>query len=319
MNKIQKKLLSIIQSDFPVTERPFLALARRAGLKEQEIIDSIRSLMERKIVRVFGPVFEPRKLGYISTLMAAEVDIERVAELASVMLEIREITHNYLRDNELNLWFTITARSEEIMEDIIERVGKFPGVAKVLNLPVVTVYKINAVFGAESKTGILTLNSDSKFQPLNKPEQKIVRALQEDFPLEERPYRVIAKAADTVESNVIDIINRWINDGTIRRFGARLDHRRIGYSANTLVLWKGGNIDSWGKEFAGLAKVSHCYRRKPHPEWPYELYTIIHAKSENEMNDILGKMKKTAHGAGTVSLKTISELKKTSMKYFHEE
>ena len=319
MNKIQKKLLSIIQSDFPVTERPFLALAGRAGLKEQDLIDSIRSLKESKKVRVFGPVFEPRKLGYKSTLIAAEVDSERLAELASVMLEIREITHNYMRDNVLNLWFTITALSEEIMDNIIERVGKFPGVTMLLNLPVVTVYKINAVFGADSKTGRKTISLIDWFIPLNKSEQKIVRALQEDFPLEKRPYRVIAKAADTVESNVIKTINCWINDGTIRRFGARLDHRRIGYSANTLAVWKGGNIDLWGKEFAGLAEVSHCYRRKSHPDWPYELYTMIHAKSKKEMNDILDKMKKTAQGAGTLSLKSISELKKTSMKYFLEE
>ena len=318
MEKKHVDFLGVIQSGFPVTTRPFRDVAGWIGWTEQEVIDTLRSLIDRKIVRAFGPVFDPKKLGYKSTLVAAEVNSDKVDKLAAAMLDIREITHNYLRENKLNLWFTIIARSEEIIENIAKRVEKFPGVKRVLNLPVVTVFKINAVFGIDKKNNHYTGITGDYCQPLSELEKRIVIAVQDDFPLVERPFQVIADLTDTVESEVIEIINSWLNDGVLRRFGARLNHRTIGYSSNKLAAWEGEHIDLWGKKFAELAEISHCYRRKPHHDWPYELYTMIHTKTEKEMDDVLKKMKTTAHGAGMVSLKTQSELKKTSMKYFLE-
>ncbi|HUT63458.1 MAG TPA: hypothetical protein VMZ04_05825, partial [Anaerolineae bacterium] len=146
------EFLGVIQTDFPITERPFAEVANRLGWTEKEVIDSLHTLMHSGIVRAFGPVFEPRKLGYVSTLIAAKVESERVAEIAAAMLDIREITHNYLRDHELNLWFTLTARSKEIIDDIVLWFKKFTGVKKVLDLPILKVYKISAVFDVNLKS-----------------------------------------------------------------------------------------------------------------------------------------------------------------------
>ena len=116
-------LLSIIQADFPVVPRPFNTLAKRIGSSESELIDSIRSLKEEGVIRAFGPVFEARTLGYVSTLIAATVDEDRISGLAAMMLDINEITHNYLRNNERNLWFTITARNSKILNNIINQIN----------------------------------------------------------------------------------------------------------------------------------------------------------------------------------------------------
>jgi len=318
-DKKSTDLLGIIQSDFPITKTPFLAVAKRLGWTEHEVITSLKSLTDSKIIRTFGPVFNQRELGYTSTLIAAEVSRERVAELAASMLTTREITHNYLREHELNLWFTITARSEKEVTDICKWVEKFPGVKRTLNLPVITVYKINAVFGIDNKTilhnGILTTPP----RELNESDQKIVRILQREFPIVERPFEMIADEVGIGESELIEKINRWLADGIIRRFGARLNHRHAGYIVNILAVWKGEYIDTWGKKFAGLAEITHCYRRKLHRDWPYELYTMIHAKTEKEMTDLLTNMKAMAPGAVPVFLKTMYEFKKTSMKFFLEE
>jgi len=319
IDKQKSDLLAYIQTDFPVTERPFLELANRIGSAEKAVCDTVRSLMTQKIIRALGPVFEPKKLGYHSTLVAAQVEGERVAELAALILGIREITHNYLRDNELNLWFTVTARSEEIMKDIIQEIEKFPGTKMLLNLPMVSVYKISAVFGVDRKSHALEHTVNDTYQALTESEQQIVRALQYDFPLVERPFAVIADTADTDESTIVETTQRWIQDGVIRRFGARLNHRAIGYTTNTLAAWSGEHIDIWGKKFAELNEVSHCYRRTPTLSWPYELYTMVHAQTKKEMNGILNTMKNIAPAAKMVSLKTLYELKKTSMKYFLEE
>ncbi len=312
------ELLSVIQSDFPIVTRPYKVVADRIGLTEREVIDSIRSFMETDVIRTLGPVFEARRLGYVSTLIAAKVDDDRVSELAAAMLEINEITHNYLRENEFNLWFTVTAINAERMEEIIAWVKKFPGVNRVINLPMKKVFKINAVWGTGKSE---TRNADNSItvQSFDETGKKLVGALQNNFPVMEKPFGVIANSIGENEPAILEIINNWLKNGTIRRFGARLDHRKIGYTHNILAVWKGKNPELWGEKFAGLDFVSHCYLRESHDDWPYELYTMIHAKSLSESSENITTMKTIAQGAQMVEMKTLFELKKTSMKYFMED
>ena len=205
------------------------------------------------------------------------------------------------------------------MKNIIKEIEKFPGIKMLLNLPMVSVYKISAVFGVERQYHTLEHTVKETYQPLTEAEQQIVRALQYDFSLVERPFEVIANTAETDETTIIDTTRRWIQEGIIRRFGARFNHRALGYTTNTLAVWSGEHIDIWGKKFAELNEVSHCYRRTSTLTWPYELYTMVHAQSKKEMNALLKTMKSIAPGARMVSLKTLYELKKISMKYFLEE
>lgn len=318
--KNNRDILRALQADFPVTERPFHQLGTRLGMNEQEVIGIIRSYVDDGIIRTFGPVFDPRKLGYRSTLIAAQVDSDRVAELAAMMLEIREITHNYLRDHAYNLWFTVTARTDQIMERIIKRVEKFPGVKKVLNLPMVKAFKIRAVFGAESDSpAIDAAGTEEPSIPLGYINESLVRALQENFPLVDRPYLVVGDRAHMSEAEVVNTVQQWTEDGTIRRFGARLNHRNAGWVSNTLVAWSGGDIDMHGRTFSAMKEISHCYKRTPHHEWPYELYTMVHTPSSVEMQDILEHMKALAEDSKPVFMNTLFELKKTSMTFFLED
>lgn len=320
IEKIQTDLLDVIQTDFPIEERPFKAIGNRIGLTEKDVLNALQSLKDKKILRRLGPVFELRKLGYVSTLVAVEVNKEQVSALSDAIQKINEITHNYLRDHTLNMWFTITARNKEVRDDIITWVRGYPGVIRILDLPVVSVFKINAVFGVKSKSNV-HISTENNFhnKPLTSFEQDIVRALQEDFPLVERPFRAIAGALNNDESDIIKHVQQWLSDRTIRRFGARLNHRLAGYTCNLLAAWKGPHLESLGKIFAEFPEITHCYLRKSHTDWPYELFTMIHAKSEKEMSDSIVKMKNFAQGAEIVTLKTLKELKKTSMKYFLED
>ena len=110
-----------------------------------------------------------------------------------------------------------------------------------------------------------------------------------------------------------------MSDGTIRRFGARLNHRNTGYTQNMLTVWRGKNINQWGEKFARLDYVSHCYGRQSYQAWPYDLYAMIHARSATDMRRQLRQMNEIAIGAQVLRLKSLYELKKTSMKYFMEE
>lgn len=291
-------------------------MAERIGLTEKEVIAGVRALIHEKAIREFGPVFDPRKLGYVSTLIAARVDKDRVSELAAAMLTVNEITHNYFRDGSFNLWFTITAANRKALDAIIRWVDKFPGVSKTVDLPVQRSFKISAVFDAEIP--VVREPNGLDAIPVSPDDRGIIRALQNTVPIVERPFLALAEELGLDENAIISRINDWLSSGVMRRFGARVSHRRIGFGSNALVAWEGLEAETWGIRFAELPTVSHCYLRTPHPEWPYRLYTMVHARSDAEMKKTVAFMQSIAQGSSHVVLKTLYELKKTSMKYFME-
>jgi len=312
-------LLTAVQTGFPIEPRPFRTIAERFDMTERAVIDAINGYRNEGIIRAFGPVFEPRKLGYTSTLVAARIDTERLPEVAVAMLSVHEITHNYVRDNDWNLWFTITVRNTERLENIIKWFGKFPGVRGYMNLPVVRVYKINAVWGLKDTFRERAESEDSEPAAFDSAQIELVRALQQEFPILENPFRLISGKIKRKTDDVLETVRGWVTDGTIRRFGARLNHLKMGYKTNVLTAWGGANIDRWGEKFAKLDTISHCYRREPNQNWPYELYAMVHARSDSSLHRTIKTMRDIAPGAKMVRLKTLYELKKTVMKYFTEE
>ena len=311
------ELLSLIQHGFPIESRPFLSLAERTGRSEADIIAEVKSLIRDRTIREFGPVFDPGRLGYLTTLIAARIEADRAAELSAAMLPIVEITHNYYREGEFNLWFTIIARDRSLMDSTIRWVEKFPGVSKVLDLPVEKTFKISAVFGADTPPEPFTPADENPFLPDNE-DRRIIRTLQNGLPIVERPFLALAEEMNMDEIRLIDRVNAWLCEGIIRRFGARVNHRRMGYTHNVLAAWQGDAVDEWGAKFAAVPQVSHCYARKSYPEWPYRLYTMIHTHTGEEMEEALDAIQRIAAGSRFVKMQTLYELKKTSMKYFLE-
>ena len=315
----ERLICSAIQTGFPIVERPFDALGERLGMTGAAVRTVIDSLLEEGVIRSLGPVFEPTRLGYRSTLVAAEVEPERIAELAAVMLNIREVTHNYHRDHEFSVWFTIIALNDTIRDSIIERVTSFPGVKRTMNLPSTTVFKLRVLFDAGKDVKVKPLVAEPPDEPLTEEDRAIARALQHDTPVVEKPFAVLANLAGVSHSTLIDRVRCWVDDGTIRRFGARLNHHRLGFSTNVMAVWDVKDADETGRRFAEIPEVSHCYSRTPHRDWPYTLYTMIHAHDESEMNVVVARMKRIAHGVSPALLRTLYELKKTGMKYFLED
>jgi DNA-binding Lrp family transcriptional regulator len=312
-----KALLALIQSGFPLVNRPFRVIAEKLGLTESEVMGAVQSLQHRRVIREFGPVFDTRRLGYISTLVAATIERDRAVEISATMLTINEITHNYYREGDFNLWFTITARDRSVLEDIIQWVEKFPGVSRVLDLPVEKMIKLNAIFGGGARKNGFS-GKTSPPTPLDEEDKPIIRVLQTGLPVVEQPFLAVAAELDRSEDDLIGRIRKWLENGTIRRFGARVNHRRMGFEVNALAAWEGDDEQTWGNAFAELPYVSHCYIRRSYPEWPYRLYTMVHAENEAQMQENIETMRRMAPGARKTVLRTLYELKKTSMKYFLE-
>ena len=146
LDDIDKAILNRIQSDFPVTARPFETIAREIGLDESQVIQRVRQLKDQGIIRRIGANFVPGRVGFVSTLCAAQVPEETIDLFAEVVNRYPGVTHNYQRDNEFNVWFTFIARSREEIEQNLTQIARETGVDTILNLPATKVFKIRAQF-----------------------------------------------------------------------------------------------------------------------------------------------------------------------------
>jgi DNA-binding Lrp family transcriptional regulator len=146
MDATDKAILNRIQSDFPISSRPYAVIAEEFGLSENEVISRVQQLKSSGIIRRIGGNFVPGKLGYVSTLCAAKMPSEKIAAFAETVNRYTGVTHNYVRENDYNVWFTFIAPSRELIEQHLAQIALKTGITDILNLPATHVFKIKAHF-----------------------------------------------------------------------------------------------------------------------------------------------------------------------------
>ncbi|MBN2284771.1 MAG: AsnC family transcriptional regulator [Deltaproteobacteria bacterium] len=146
MDEIDRKILNMIQDDFPLEEEPFRVIGERTGIGEEEVLARLGKLKESGVIRRIGAVFDPPKLGFVSTLCAARVPDDRLPEFVETVNSYREVTHNYRRDHEYNVWFTLIAPDRGDIDRIIREIQEKTGITDILDMPARRTFKINAKF-----------------------------------------------------------------------------------------------------------------------------------------------------------------------------
>ena len=146
MNESDRKLLNIVQKDFPVCENPYRVIGEKIGLSEAEVLERLRDLKEQGIVRRIGGVFDSKKLGYKSCLIAVRVTPEKLDEVADFINRFPGVTHNYQRTHQFNLWFTLTSSSDEKFDEIIDLIRNRPGVQQLELLPAIRMFQTEVTF-----------------------------------------------------------------------------------------------------------------------------------------------------------------------------
>ncbi len=147
MDDVDRKILNIIQTGLPVTPRPFGELAAQVGVTDEEVVDRIRRLKAEGIIRRLGATFDSSKLGYVSTLCAMKAPLECIEAVAEIVNSYDNVTHNYLRDDpRLNVWFTVIAESHERIDEILDEIRAKSGIARILSLPAVRLFKVRVAF-----------------------------------------------------------------------------------------------------------------------------------------------------------------------------
>ncbi len=148
LDHIDKKLLDIIQTGFPICQRPYAELGERLNISESEALSRVQAMRDNKIIRRLGANFNSKQLGFRSTLCAAKVSDESMDDFVKVVNEHVGVTHNYLRKNEYNIWFTFIGSSWENVCETLDGITQKTGI-EILNLPAKQMYKIRVDFNME--------------------------------------------------------------------------------------------------------------------------------------------------------------------------
>lgn len=319
--EVEARLLVILQQGLPIVSRPFAAIGEELGLTEAAVLARVKSLFESGVARRFGAVFESQSLGYLSTLCAVDVPAHDLEAAARRISPHPGITHCYERDGHPNLWFTMTALAGDLDRELAW-VSSALGSYEVLNLPALQKFKIEAVFGrneqGQAPRGPLKAGAPVALLP--ERERKVVRRLQASIAVSEDPFGVVAKDLEMEPAELLALLKRWEADGVIRRIGLILRHRQLGFSANSMCVWKAGadRVKEAGEILARSQHVTHCYERPASAAFPYNLYAMIHAKSREDAIRIFGQLAADAGLSDGRMLWSVREFKKSSPVFFCE-
>lgn len=329
MDKIDRRLMNLVQSSFPLTPRPFKALGNELGIAEEAVLQRLERFKAEGLVRQISAIFDTRSLGYQSTLVAMKIPSERLDEAAHVINEHPGVSHNYSRNHAFNLWFTIAVPPESSLESTVDRLHILASAQSTRLLPALRLFKIGVhldMTGEEAATAQEATVYSEASRPshpatLTEREKAVVRELQEDIPLTLHPFAESAARRGLSEEELLAHAQRFVDAGMMRRFAAIIRHRRVGYAANAMGVWKvpEEQAERVGELMASFKAVTHCYQRPVYPDWPFNLFTMVHGHQDTDCEAILATISQATGVAEYAALYSIKEYKKTRVRYFTPE
>ena len=331
LDETDKRLMNLLQSSFPLHPEPFGQVAGAAELDTEEVKARTQRLLDERIIREITPIFDTRALGYSSMLVAAKVDPENPHRPAGIINSHPGVSHNYLRTHEFNLWFTIATPpdSDLGLEGTLTLLQELTGAESIRQLPTLTLFKINMNLEMEGGTEELaapveaTPPRELERQPYDETDIAVIRALQGPMEVNDRPYDAAAAEAGMSTEDLLGHLAGMIDRKLLRRVAAILFHRRAGFSANGMGVWRvpEERILDVGGQMAAVRGVSHCYQRPTYEDWPYSVFTMAHGRSKEECDAILDGIAEThsLHGADRAILYSSTEFKKIRLHYFTDD
>jgi len=319
-----KLLLDLLQNSLPLVERPYQKLGEKVGMSEANTLKRLKRLKEEKYIRHIGALINTPALGFKSQLVGVHVNNKNISHAAQIINSCPGVTHNYLRDNYYNLWFTIAVPSYVNMKRIIEILMKSSRVDEYIELPSLKTYKLRFILNL---TGRIKLHNKReeysvvKNASIPSKEKEIVTLIQNSLDIIEEPFKKLAWQLDQKPGELLKKIKGLMKKRVIRRWGGIISHLKLGYKYNVMVVWRvpDRQIDRVGRRMAKYTCISHCYKRAIYPDWPYQLYTMLHCKSSGQAQKIIDRISKENKIKDFLCLVTMEELKKKRLKYFTSE
>ncbi len=329
LDDLDKRLLNLMQGSFPIAERPYQHVAAQAGIEEHEVIARVNRLLAERIIRQVTPIFDTRALGYSSMLVAAKVDPEHPWRAANVINEHPGVSHNYLRNHEFNIWFTIATEPDSPLglDGTLDVLANIAGAESVRQLPTLKLFKIRMDLEMEGGTEALAKAvevappAEIERQPYDEFDIAVIRATQGDMPVVPEPYAPAAEKLGIDQSQLLAHLEQMQERRLLRRVAAILFHRRAGFSANGMGVWKvpDDQIMEIGPRMAAFRGISHCYQRPTYEDWPYSIFTMAHGRSKEECDAILESISDQTGVSDRATLYSSTEFKKIRLLYFTDD
>jgi DNA-binding Lrp family transcriptional regulator len=322
MDQVSRSLVNLLQMDFPLTGKPFSDLGMQLGLSEQEVLHRIEELRQNQIIRILGPVFNSRALGYHSTLVAMRVPEANIEQAARIINQHPGVGHNYQREHENNLWFTLAAQGDNALKEDMNRLADQIHPEVMFDLPAKRLFKIRLFFDLEGNGSAREESIPKGPQPvsvqLTNEEKAVIREVQGQLPITSRPFDDMAKRAGMEIDQFLSVCRSLQERGIMRRFGASIEHQNAGFTANAMVCWQvlESRVSEIGNKLARFKEVTHCYERKTNHLWPkYNIFAMIHGNSKDENADTISRMTVETGITQYEVLTTVREFKKERVRY----
>jgi DNA-binding Lrp family transcriptional regulator len=331
LDEADRRLMNLLQSRFALEPEPYVPVAAEAELDVDEAKARTQRLLDERIIREITPIFDTRALGYSSMLVAAKVDSEHPQRAARIINSHPGVSHNYLRTHEFNLWFTIATPpdSELGLEGTLDVLHRLTGAESIRQLPTLVLFKINMNLEMERGTEALAAEVDAApprelgRQPYDDRDVAVIRALQGAMRVVDRPYDDAAAEVGMTTDAFLDHLRGMVDRKLLRRVAAILYHRRAGFSANGMGVWRvpEDRVLETGRRMAAVRGISHCYQRPTYRDWPYSVFTMAHGRSKQECDAILDRIadEHGLHGVDRAVLYSSTEYKKVRLRYFTED
>ncbi len=328
LDETDKRVMNLLQSTFPLDAEPFAPVAAEAGIELDDLIGRTQRLLDNRIIREITPIFDTRALGYESMLVAAKVDSENPQRAAKMVNAHPGVSHNYLRTHDFNLWFTIATPPDSKLglKGSIDALMEETGAVSMRELPTLTLFKINMNLEMEGGTEALAAQVEAapprelEAQPYDETDIAIIKALQGPMKAVERPYDEAAQEVGMSTADFLAHLEGMKDRKILRRVAAILYHRRAGFSANGMGVWKvpEDQILEVGGIMAATRGISHCYQRPTYDDWPYSVFTMAHGRSKEECDAVLDSIAETCEMGpdDRSTLYSSTEYKKIRLHYF---
>jgi DNA-binding Lrp family transcriptional regulator len=329
LSDLDRRLLNLMQGSFPLDPRPFARVAEQAGVTEEQVLADVRRLLDDRIIRQVTPIYDTRALGYGSMLVAAKIDPEHPWRAAKIVNSHPGVSHNYLRNHEFNMWFTIAVEEDSALglQGTLDVLQERTGAESIRQLPTLKLFKIRMDLEMEGDTQALASQGVAEDpveldkQPYDEFDRAVIRATQGDMPIVPEPYAAAAAALGVTVPGLLEHLEGMRERGLLRRVAAILFHRRAGFSANGMGVWKVADerVLEIGPQMASYRGISHCYQRPTYADWPYSIFTMAHGRSKEECDAILDAIADAFGIAERATLYSSTEFKKVRLQYFTDD
>ena len=310
LTDFDKELLNLLQAGLEPIGKPFALIAQQLTSNEATVLGAASRLSEAGYIKRISATIDHSRLGKTSALVTAHVAQELVEDVGSAVSGLEGVSHNYIRDHYFNLWFTLQGASLDEMNHTIDPIAKRYGIEFHI-LPAITTFKLDVRFDAKSSGRSLLASRANPVltetgEPVKLSPQQVatIRKLQQPLAIISEPFDDIWQIAGLITS------------GVIKRIGAVVDYRKLGFAANAMFVCevKESDIHRIGQALAKLENVSHCYQRPAFENWPYNLFAMLHGPDMQSLGETVSTFTKEHAIVSFALLQTIKELKKTPVR-----